>query len=155
SVTGHIPIGMTAYDGVNDGMDQINHLSYIVALLQPKDFDAQKATFPERLQMLSSIDVNSEAGKQAMQFLKEHGTVIDPTMALYDMRFRPADQPAAAIEPGVAKVAPELREPLMNGGIAPNFGPASRKVRQRYLEVIGALHRAGVTIVAGTDQTVP
>jgi imidazolonepropionase-like amidohydrolase len=155
NVTGHIPIGMTAYDGVNDGMDQINHLSYIVALLQPKDFDAQKATFPERLQMLSSIDVNSEAGKQAMQFLKEHGTVIDPTMALYEMRFRPADQPAAAIEPGVAKVAPELREPLMNGGIAPNFGPTSRKVRQRYLEVIGALHRAGVTIVAGTDQTVP
>ena len=27
-MTGHIPEGMTAIEGVNDGMDQINHISY-------------------------------------------------------------------------------------------------------------------------------
>ena len=35
TVTGHIPNGMTAYDGVNDGMDQINHIHYIHDMLIP------------------------------------------------------------------------------------------------------------------------
>jgi imidazolonepropionase-like amidohydrolase len=155
TVTGHIPIGMTAYDGVNAGMDQINHLHYIADLLQPKDFDARKATFPERLKMMAAMDPYSEAGQQAIRFLKEHGTVIDPTMALSEMQLRPADQPAVSTEPGLAKVAPELREPLMSGGMPANVAPSAQKIRQKDLEIIGALHRAGVPIVAGTDQTVP
>jgi imidazolonepropionase-like amidohydrolase len=155
TVTGHIPIGMTAYDGVNDGMDQINHLQYITGLLVPKDFDAKKATFPERLQMMASIDVNSAAGQQAIRFLKEHGTVIDPTMSLSEMQLRPDDQPATAIEPGLTKVAPELREALMSGGMPADTASSVQKIRQKNLEIIGALHRAGVPIVAGTDQNVP
>ena len=43
TVTGHIPEGMTAYDGVNDGMDQINHIQFILNLLKPKDFDQKKS----------------------------------------------------------------------------------------------------------------
>jgi len=155
TVTGHIPAGMTAYDGVNDGMDQINHLHYITELLQPKDFDAKKATYPERLQMMAALDVNSAAGQQAIRFLKEHGTILDPTMSLAEMLLRPADQPAASIEPGLAKVAPELRGALMSGGMPPNLGSLALKIRQKDLEIIGALHSAGVPIVAGTDQNVP
>ena len=33
--------------------------------------------------------------------------------------------------------------------------PLGQKIAQNDLEIIGALHRAGVPIVAGTDQTVP
>ena len=84
TVTGHIPNGMTAYDGVNDGMDQINHIHYVVDMLIPKDVDARKLKWPERLKVLASLDVNSEQGKKAVQFLKQHGTVIDPTMALME-----------------------------------------------------------------------
>ena len=42
TVTGHIPNGMTAYDGVNDGMDQINHIHYILDMLLPRRFDLTK-----------------------------------------------------------------------------------------------------------------
>src|SRR5262249_32007469 len=42
TVTGHIPQGMTAYDGVNAGMDQINHLHYVFDLLLPKNFKTEK-----------------------------------------------------------------------------------------------------------------
>src|SRR5215831_5898730 len=155
TVTGHIPQRMTAYDGVNAGMDQINHLQYIASLLLPKDFDAKKASFPERLQMMAAMDVNSAAGQQAIRFLKEHGTVLDATMSLFEMQFRPADQPAVSIEPGLGKVAPELRGALMSGGMPPDLAPSLQKIRQKELELIGALHRAGVPIVAGTDQNVP
>ena len=155
TVTGHIPEGMTAYDGVNDGMDQINHIQYVFNLLRPKDFDQRKATPAEVAKMVASLDVNSDAGKQAVAFLRKHNTVIDPTMALMEFMRRPADVPADKVEPGVDHVAPELREQLINGGLPPERAATGQKIVQDELAIIGALHRAGVRIVAGTDQTVP
>jgi imidazolonepropionase-like amidohydrolase len=155
TVTGHIPQGMNAYDGVNDGMDQINHIQYIANLLRPKDYDSKKATPAEFAKMIDSVDVNSDAGKQAVAFLREHNTVIDPTMALMEFMQRPANVPADKIEPGVDHVAPELREQLVNGGLPPDRAATGQKIVQIELALIGALHRAGVRIVAGTDQTVP
>jgi imidazolonepropionase-like amidohydrolase len=154
TVTGHIPIGMTAYDGVNDGMDQINHIYYVVSLLMPKDIDPLKQR-EEWLQAMASVNVNSPTGQEVVQFLKQHGTVIDATMSIYERFFRSADQPATSIEPGITKVSPELREPLMNGGLPPSLAASGQKIRQHFLEAIGALHRAGVAIVTGTDQGVP
>jgi imidazolonepropionase-like amidohydrolase len=74
---------------------------------------------------------------------------------IYELQGHPADLPVATFEPGVAKVAPELREQLINTGVPPDRAPVMHKQRQIYLETVGALHRAGVPIVAGTDQTVP
>lgn len=154
TVTGHIPEGMTAYEGVNDGMDQINHLHYVYDLLLPRSYD--RSNPQEVWKVRAAADVNSEAGKQAVQFLKEHGTVLDPTMALLEITFlRTADVPASRIEPGISKVAPELREQLTAGGLPPEVAPWAQKVRRNYLDLIAVLHRAGVTIVAGTDQSVP
>jgi imidazolonepropionase-like amidohydrolase len=157
TVTGHIPEGMTAYDGVSDGMDQINHIHYVFDLLKPKDFNekAAKASPADRAEMMAALDVNSDAGKEAVAFLKEHNTVIDPTMALFEFMRRPADVPANKNEPGVDHIAPELREQLISGGVPPERAATQQKIVQEELAIIGALHRAGVRIVAGTDQTVP
>ena len=54
---------MTAYDGVNDGMDQINHIHYIGDLYFPKGFNYRKASPEERKKVLESIDVNSAASQ--------------------------------------------------------------------------------------------
>jgi imidazolonepropionase-like amidohydrolase len=155
TVTGHIPIGMTAYDGVNDGMDQINHIHYILDMLMPANVDLMKLKRPDRLKLMASLDVNSKQGKKAVAFLKQHNTVIDPTMALMEFQNRPADVPADKMEPGIGHVAPELREQLVNGGMPPQFAADAQKLGREELAIIGALHRAGVRIVAGTDQTVP
>ena len=68
TVTGHIPIGMTAYDGVNDGMDQINHIHYVLDMLLPANVDLGKLKWPDRLKMMASLDVNSKQGKKAVAF---------------------------------------------------------------------------------------
>ena len=155
TVTGHIPIGMNAYQGVNDGMDMINHISYIADLLLAKDYDPKKVKGLDRLKIMAAVDVNSEQGKQAVAFLAEHKTVIDPTVALFELQFRSAGEPAEQIEPGIARVAPELREQLVSGGMPEQAAPLAKESFQHLLEIIEALHKAGVPIVAGTDQTVP
>ncbi|HUN87998.1 MAG TPA: amidohydrolase family protein [Terriglobales bacterium] len=155
SVTGHIPNGLDAFEGVEAGMDQINHISYVVPLYRPKDFNLKTATDEQTRKVYEAIDVNSDANQQIVAFFKQHGTVLDPTVALFEFIFRPADRPASSVEPGIAKVAPELRQALNSGGAPPEKAATQQLVLRKMLEVIGAMHRAGVPIVAGTDQTVP
>jgi imidazolonepropionase-like amidohydrolase/outer membrane lipoprotein-sorting protein len=155
TVTGHIPNGMTIFDGVNDGMDQVNHITYLSDVLLPKTFDRAKATRLERFKASAAIDVHSPEGEHLVSFLKEHGTVIDPTVGIYEAMLRSADEPATNIEPGIANVAPELREQLINGGLSAEAAPYGKATVEKLLEIIGALHKAGVAVVVGTDQGVP
>lgn len=149
TVTGHVPTGMNAFQAVEAGMDQINHIQYLPAVMRPKDFKPQPNVQPP------PIDLESAEAKQAIQFFKEHGTVIDPTVALFELLFHPKDTPVSSFEPGVEKIARELAGPLNNTGVPAANAPALRSRLEQYYAIIGALHRAGVPIVAGTDQAVP
>ncbi len=142
TVTGHIPRGMDGFQGVTDGMDQVNHIQFIYAMART----AGDST---------PFQVDSPAAQQAIAFLVEHRTVIDPTIALYELNAHPADQPVSAFEPGVDKVAPELRQSLTHTGAPAARAAQAREQFEAFLAIIGALHKAGVPIVAGTDLTVP
>ena len=100
--------------------------------------------------------MNSPDAKKAVSFLVEHHTVIDPTMAIMEQFTVSSTHPFTSFEPGVNKVAPELAEQYSTPSGPP--GPQEQtmvNVFQKYVEILGALHRAGVPIVAGTDQGVP
>jgi imidazolonepropionase-like amidohydrolase len=155
TVTGHIPEGMTVYDGVNDGMDQVNHITFLTAALTPKGFNWQKATPEERLKALQAGKSDSPEGKRLIEFLKAHGTVIDDTAAIWELFWRTVDQQPVAVEPGLAFVAPELKEQLTEGGSPVAMKAVNHARRANMLALMGALHRAGVPLIAGTDQGVP
>ena len=155
TVTGHIPIGMDIYDGVNDGMDQVNHLQYVMQALWPKGTNPRKLSPEERKKLFESADINSEAGKKLVEFLKAHNTVIDDTVALFELFMHPAEEPISKFEPGVTKVAPELKAQFEGQGVPPERAAESQKMWQEYIAILNALHKAGVTLVAGTDQAVP
>ena len=140
---------MNAYQAVEAGMDQINHIQYLPAVMRPKDFKPQQGVVPP------PIDLESAEAKQAIQFFKEHGTVIDPTVALFELLFHSNDIPVKTFEPGVEKIAPELAGALNNTGVPPANAAALRSRLEQYYAIIGALHRAGIPVVAGTDQAVP
>jgi len=76
-------------------------------------------------------------------------------MALMELILHPADVPVSTFEPGVTKVAPELAGPLNNTGQPPAAAAQAKAAYEIWLATIGALHRAGITIIAGTDQAVP
>jgi imidazolonepropionase-like amidohydrolase len=154
TVTGHVPNGVNAFQAVEAGMDQINHIQYVGDIMRkplPK-----KANRLQKLQALADADLNSPEAQHAIEFLKQHGTVVDPTLALMEMLFTVGeDRPVTSFEPGVEKVAPELEEQLTHGGPAAALLPLLRQVFAKYVQMVGALHRAGIPVVAGTDQAVP
>ena len=153
TVTGHIPEGMTAYDGVNAGMDQINHIQYVAAMMTkalPPD-----ASRNERREAAAHVDLESPEAKRAIEFLKAHGTVIDPTLVVFETFTAGPDRPMSSLEPGVAKVAPELAAQFAGTGAPREYLELVREIFAKDVEITGALHRAGIPIVAGTDQSVP
>ncbi len=153
TVTGHIPVGVTLFQAIDAGMDQVNHIQYPLAALAPPP--PAGSTRVQRLEAQASVDLSAPDTLEKIQILKQHDTVIDPTLALMEMNYHPADQPVASFEPGVAKVAPELAQPLTSGGLPPDLAPVGHRVFEKMLALVGVLHKAGIRIVAGTDQAVP
>ena len=146
TVTGHIPEGMNAYDGVNDGMDQINPLQYIYPLMYDSDSLARKR---------APIDTGSAAAHRIEAFLVQHHTVLDPTLAIFEWALHPANVPFDHYEPGALKLAPQLAIPLGNTGTPPSDSARYNQIFNDMVLTVAAMHRAGITIVAGTDQVVP
>jgi imidazolonepropionase-like amidohydrolase len=153
TVTGHVPQGLDAFQVIEAGQDQINHITYIANIMHdplPPDADRQA-----RAKATLDIDFNSPAAQKAVAFLKAHGTVVDPTVALFELFTATSAKPPASFEPGVANVAPELAEQLTDVPPPSERSAVEDKLFEKDLAIVGVLHRAGIPIVAGTDQAVP
>ena len=154
TVTGHIPQGMDARRAIESGMDQINHITSILSDMAAREPEGppKKSTAFEPALKAAEIDPDSDRARRFFRLLKERGTVIDPTLAIFELLYH---APGRAPEPGLARVAPELAGPLGSWGVPPDREPDFAALFRKYLEVVGALHKAGVPIVAGSDQGVP
>jgi len=108
----------------------------------------------DRLKAVAALNLNSTEAQRAVNFLKEHRTVVDPTLVFYEFISASTARPLASFEPGVARVAPELAKQFTDVGSQPP-PPFAEEAFAMDLAIVAALHRAGVPIVAGTDQTVP
>ena len=150
TVTGHIPEGMNAIEGVNDGMDQINHIQYETpyfshpVLGSDGKQDGTKAP---------ALELNSARGKELIDTFKSHHIILDPTMALFESFTNTValDQ----LEPGLDHVAPQLRAALNSPPATGARAVVAQGTWQVMMATLRTLHAAGIPIVAGTDQGIP
>ena len=153
TVTGHIGRGFTAYEAVEAGQDQINHIQYVAEMMMPPAPNGRSRA--EFLRDVNAIDLDSEPSRKAIAFLLAHHTVVDPTMTLFELRLASTARPITSMDPDASKVAPELQGALLDVGPPNALSADSEAMFRTLLRLVGALHRAGVPIVAGTDQSVP
>jgi imidazolonepropionase-like amidohydrolase len=153
TVTGHIPEGVTTREAIEAGQDQVSHIPYIMQMMLPP-FPAG-TTRLARLKAFSELNLDSDEVKKQIAFLKEHHTVVDPTLAVYEIGTANTAKPFSAFEPGAAKVAPELAQALFDVGPPNENSALVEKMFAKYVALVGKLHAAGVPVVVGTDQTVP
>lgn len=149
TVTGHVPRGMNAIQAVEAGYDQINHLGFITRVLFPKGYRSQPGG------PLPRIDFDSDDVKRAIQFFKDHGTVIDPTLSRGEFNSHQIDTPFSVIEPGMLKAPRELAEILNHTGVPAAAAERARAFSVTSRAVLLALQRAGIPIVAGIDLVLP
>ncbi|ADW70803.1 amidohydrolase family protein [Granulicella tundricola] len=150
TVTGHIPDGMTAVEGINDGMDQINHIQYLIPYL------VKPTLGPDGKPIRTAdvfLDVTQPKAKELLDVMKQHHTVLDPTIALFETQIH--TKPMSELEPGLDHVAPQLYAAL-NSPAAP--AARAHAVDNRWSlfpAMVGAVHAAGIPVIAGTDQAIP
>jgi len=141
TVTGHIPEGMNLEQGVDSGMDMVNHIQYV----------------PPILGLSSDKTINWDDPKTAegLDFIKEHGTVIDPTLGVFEMIFRSTKDTITEMEPAFNTLPEPLQVLFRTMGMPPEQA-ARYKPRFRDMEkLVKVLHDRGVPIVAGTDMGFP
>jgi imidazolonepropionase-like amidohydrolase len=146
SVTGHVPTGMNVFDAVGAGMDQINHM---FRAIYPRDYRPRPGQSPP------PFDVESLVAREGLQFLKERGTVVEPTLARAELNLFPREGAFAAREPGLSKAPFELSAPLNSMGLPVSLAARARERMAQSLKLTAALHRAGIPLMAGSDLVVP
>jgi imidazolonepropionase-like amidohydrolase len=132
TVTGHVPDGMTAIQGVEAGMDQINHFGSVY----------------------QAIRRAGDGRDKVIQFFQDHHTVVDPTLAWNELLGRPMNVEIASFEPGFAKAPYSLTSVIGTAGTAATNAPPNTRPNDQFA-VLRALYAAGIPIVAGTDKAVP
>lgn len=150
TVTGHIPEGMTAVEGVNDGMDQINHIQYEIPYFAHPVLGADGK--PDRTKP-PVLELDGPKAKELIGVLQAHHTVLDPTMVVFEsfMNTVPLDQ----LEPGVDHLPAQLHEALDSPPPPADKVALTTARWQAYTATLRALHAAQIPIVAGTDQSIP
>ncbi len=139
TVTGHVPQSVSTFEGIEAGMDQLNHLQYASRMF--RDPGAAQGT---------PIDFNSETARKAIQFLKDHKTVVDPTASWGEMASHSKEVDVADFEPGIRQ-APFVLD-MKFRGMGGDTTAAQMKGRlAQNLAVIHALHKAGIPIIPGSD----
>ncbi len=142
TVTGHVPASINAFEGIADGMDQINHLQFVTRAMTPEG-----STGP--------VDIESERAKKLIALLKEEQIVVDPTLGWGEMAGHPKNVDVASFEPGIKAAPYTLSLKFRALGVpAADEGRFHERMKTN-LEVVGALYRAGVTIVPGSDTGLP
>lgn len=141
TVTGHIPNGMTLQQGVDSGMNMVNHEQYVYAILKRnKD---------------RSVDFSDSVSVAAIKFIKDHHVVIDPTLGVFELAFRNVKDSITNLEPAYNTLPPPLQTLFKNMGMEPANAMKFKPLMQSMTTSVKKLYDAGVIIVAGTDMGFP
>ncbi len=142
TVTGHIPNGMTLQQGVDSGMDQVNHVQYV--------YSAMKRNKETR-----AVNFSDSMSIAALDFIKDHNIVIDPTLGVFELALRSLKDSITIIEPAFASIPQPLQALFINTGEPPEVAEKLKILNTDFLEIVKKMYDKGITIVAGTDMGFP
>jgi hypothetical protein len=158
-VSGHVPAFMTARQFVEAGADEIQHINFLVLnfLFDQVRDTRTPARFTAVAEHAASLELGSEQVRELVALLRERGTVVDPTVSVFeDMFHKWPGHWDAGTHRLLERVPPSLRRELSSGGGGlPDVAKRAEHYResfQRLVDFVGLLHRAGVRLVAGSDN---
>jgi imidazolonepropionase-like amidohydrolase len=155
-VSGHVPAFMSAKQFVESGADEIQHINFIeLNFLFPEVKETRnRDRFIKVAEHAREFTPDKPQVREFINFLKQHHTVLDPTMDAFEGLF--CGDPTA-ITPGletiIPRFPPQIRRAMRSGAleVPPDKKDAYRESFPAMLRLLKALHDAGVTIIPGTD----
>jgi hypothetical protein len=156
-VSGHVPAFMSARQFIEGGADEIQHFNFIeLNFLFPEVKETRnRDRFIKVAEHAHEFTADKPPVREFINFLKQHHTVLDPTMNVFEALF--CGDPSV-ITPGLEDVAPrfpaQVRRNLLSGAleVPPDKAAAYRAAFPAMLRLLNAVHNAGVTMIPGTDS---
>jgi Amidohydrolase family len=155
-VSGHVPAFMSAKQFVEGGADEIQHINFIeLNFLFPEVKETRnRDRFIKVAERAREFTPDKPVVSEFIKFLKQHHTVLDPTMVAFEGLF--CGDPTA-ITPGLEQIIPrfppQVRRNMASDALeTPKDKEAAyREAFPAMLRLLKALHDTGVTIIPGTD----
>jgi imidazolonepropionase-like amidohydrolase len=160
---GHLPFSVSAAEGADAGQKSVEHLFGINLACSIREADLRAShteaaakvgkAFPPHIEMFVRNETeplasfSEEKCEALFKHLAKSGTYFVPTLVLHRSLAWGTD-PVFRDDSRLKYMPPDLRK-LFDWELG--FFPAHRPVYERHLRTIGAMHRAGVKILAGTD----
>ncbi|MDP9421753.1 MAG: amidohydrolase family protein [Pseudomonadota bacterium] len=157
-VLGHVPATMRPLDAIKAGYDEITHINFVAMQAMPDEV-VNKANTAQRIEgpakYFKDVDLEGPVMKGFIDELVKRKTVIDPTLVVWEAAMiSDGGVPADAYAPYMGLLSPTYDRffkaagyPVVEGYTRDDY----RKSYAKLVELVGAMHKAGVTIVAGTD----
>jgi Amidohydrolase family len=156
-VGGHVPAFMRAEEVVEQGFDEINHINQVMLnfLVEPTTDTRTLQRFVLPAERLADLKLDAAPVKRFVSLLKRHGTVVDPTVgtfAFIQQREGEISPPYTAV---MDHLPPSVRRWFLSGGMNIPDDAAAARYKRSYAAMvafIGQMYRAGIPLVAGTDE---
>ena len=156
-VGGHVPAGMTMREAVLAGFDEVQHANFWFLNFMDADTVAKTNT-PVRFMAVAKhardLDLSSPQVRDFIALLKQRGTVVDPTLVVFENMFTGwKGELAPWMKPWEHRLPASSMRGARTGGRAstPEERIAYTESFTRMKQMLKALHEAGVPIVPGTD----
>jgi hypothetical protein len=156
-VSGHVPAFLKAEDVIAAGFDEIQHINQLVLNFEVKpDTDTrtlERFYLPAR--EFADFDLHSKAMSDFIKLIKDHHMSMDPTLATFDFLKKVDGTVGDPWKDIVDHLPPDLQRRYHTGEIdIPDEQTANRyaKSYSKMVEFVGMMYKAGIPIVAGTDE---
>ncbi len=156
-VSGHIPVFLRAQDAIDAGYDEIQHINQLMLnfLVAPDTDTRTLERFYLPARAVADLDLDSKPVQDFITTLAARQIVIDPTLATFEF----LHQRNGELWPVFADVSDHLPPDVLRARYAaemdiPDAGTGARyrKSFDKMVEFVGRAYKAGVPVVAGTDE---
>ena len=156
-VSGHVPAFMRARDVVEQGYDEIQHINQLLLnfLVDDKTDTRTLQRFYLPAEKVAGLDFDSKPVQDFIALLAQRQTVIDPTLATFNFLRQRSGEMAQNFAAVADHLPPDVQRGLRSSEMnIPDDATAARYTRsyEKMIEMVGRLYRAGVPLVAGTDE---
>jgi imidazolonepropionase-like amidohydrolase len=157
-VHGHLPAGMRPSEAIDDGYDEITHIYFVMMQAMP-DSVVAKSNGIQRFDGIGryakDVKLDDDPMKSLIAKMAQRKITVDPTLVVAEGLFVPENGDLSpAYAPYLGTLPPAVERGFRQGGFSVPKDLTRADYRASFVklsELVGALHRAGVPVVAGTD----
>ncbi|NZA27344.1 amidohydrolase family protein [Luteimonas sp. SJ-92] len=156
-VSGHVPAFMRAQDVVDLGFDELQHINQLLLnfFVTPDTDTRTLERFYLVAEKTAGLDLDSQPVQDFIALLAEKRIAVDPTLATFEFLHQRDGELSpifASIEDHVPPDVQRSRRVAEMDIPDDATGARYRESFAKLVEFVGRMYRAGVPIVAGTDE---